>query len=146
MTQQSNPSITLETSGTASKVKYETVLLIDDNNLDNFVNQKLIATSKFAKKVIVHQSALLTLEFFHKAKIEELPDLIFLDIMMPIMDGFAFLEEFENMPPHVHQKCKIIMLSTSESFKDLNRANKNRFVYKFLNKPLSEAVLKAINV
>jgi CheY-like chemotaxis protein len=75
-----------------------------------------------------------------------LPDLIFLDIMMPIMDGFGFLDEFAKLPDDITQKCKIVMLSTSESFKDLNKANKNRFVYKFLNKPLNEQVLTALNV
>ena len=69
-----------------------------------------------------------------------------LDIMMPGMDGFAFLEEFDKLQTEVKGKSKIIMLSTSESFRDLNRANKNPFVRKFLNKPLTQQVLQAINV
>jgi CheY-like chemotaxis protein len=66
--------------------------------------------------------------------------------MMPVMDGFQFLEAFENLNETIQKKCKIIMLSTSDSFKDLNRANKSRFVHKFLNKPLNEQVLGAINI
>ena len=66
--------------------------------------------------------------------------------MMPVMDGFAFLDEFAKLPEDITKNCKVIMLSTSESFKDLNKANKNRFVYKFLNKPLTDQVLAAINV
>ena len=67
--------------------------------------------------------------------------------MMPMMDGFGFLDEFAKLPEEITKKCKIVMLSTSESFKgETNRANKNRYVYKFLNKPLTEQVLAAINV
>jgi len=66
--------------------------------------------------------------------------------MMPEMDGFQFLEEFEKLQVSIQQKCKVIMLSTSDSFKDLNRANKSKFVKKFLNKPLTENILQAINV
>ena len=71
---------------------------------------------------------------------------IFLDIMMPQMDGFQFLEAFEKLPEDQRMQMKVVMLSTSESFKDLNRANKNPYVRKFLNKPLTLQVLQAINV
>ena len=76
----------------------------------------------------------------------EKPQLVILDIMMPGMDGFQFLEAFENLPTCTQQHCRVIMLSTSESFKDLNRANKNRFVKKFLNKPLTSETINAIHV
>ena len=73
-------------------------------------------------------------------------DLAVVDIMMPGMDGFGFLEEFDKLPEQVKNHSKVVMLSTSESFKDLNKANQSRYVYKFLNKPLNKAILDAINV
>lgn len=127
-------------------VKYAKALLIDDNTLDNFVSKKLIEMHHFAAKVETRESAQAALDYLKKEKKEDLPDIIFLDINMPGMDGFQFLEAFESVNETIQKKCKIIMLSTSESFKDLNRANKNRFVHKFLNKPLNEQVLGAINV
>ncbi|MEP7169145.1 MAG: response regulator [Bacteroidota bacterium] len=131
---------------TPRKVKYSKVLLIDDNTLDNFVNKKLLEINNFAGKIEAHESAQAALDFLKKEKPENLPDIILLDIMMPGMDGFQFLDAFESLDETIHKKCKIIMLSTSDSFKDLNRANKNRFVYKFLNKPLNDQVLGAINI
>jgi CheY-like chemotaxis protein len=66
--------------------------------------------------------------------------------MMPGMDGFGFLDEFDRLDDSIKKKTRIVMLSTSESFKDLNRANQNKYVNKFLNKPLTEAMLNALNL
>lgn len=133
-----------ETKAAPMNVKYPKVLLLDDNALDNFVNKKLIENNRFAGKIEVFESGPEVLIYLQEEDTNQLPDIIFLDIMMPGMDGFKFLEEFEKLDESIHKKCKIIMLSTSDSFKDLNRANKSRFVYKFLNKPLNEQVLSAI--
>jgi CheY-like chemotaxis protein len=128
--------------------KYKSVLLVDDSEIDNFVNKKLISKTQFAKETFEKLTARSALEFLQKesANHENLPDIIFLDIMMPIMDGFAFLNEFDKLPESVRKKCKIVMLSSSESFKDLNRANSNKYVKKFLNKPLNEKALQVLNV
>jgi CheY-like chemotaxis protein len=130
----------------SDQTKNSLVMLIDDNELDNFINQKLIENEKFADKIIVYQSAISALDYL-KSKTttpQELPNIIFLDIMMPIMDGFGFLAEFDKLNEGVKAKCRIVMLSTNESFGDLNRANQNKYVSKFLNKPLTGQALKAL--
>lgn len=129
-----------------SITRYDTVMLIDDNHLDNYFNKSLMEKDRFAKQIVIHEGGKSALDFLCKATEEDLPDLILLDINMPEMDGFEFLDQFRNLPDPIIKKCRIIMLSTSESFKDLNRANKNRFVCKFLNKPLTEQILLAINI
>ncbi len=128
--------------------RYNTVMLVDDNELDNFINKKLLESENFAGKILVHSSAQSALEELKRSSpdINSLPDVIFLDIMMPHMDGFGFLEEFNKLPAEAKKKSKVVMLSTSESFKDLNKANQDKNVYKFLNKPLNKAVLEAINI
>ena len=130
----------------STHTRYDKVLLIDDNSMDNFINKKLLETGNFAANIIPHESAAEALAYLKNEKPDHLPQIIFLDINMPGMDGFQFLDEFEKLPASVHDKCKIIMLSTSENFKDLNRANKNPLVKKFLNKPLTSPILKAIQI
>ena len=120
--------------------------MIDDNDIDNFINKKLLLKTKFAVDIVEKKSATSALDYL-KSMVDEpenVPDIIFLDIMMPVMDGFDFLEEYDSLSDVIKSRCRIIMLSSTESFKDLNRANSNKYVYKFLNKPLTELVLAAI--
>lgn len=135
---------TLQTNGKENRCRFRKVMLIDDNEIENFVNKKLIETTEFSAETECYLSAETALEAIRSCRLEKLPEIIFLDIKMPGMDGFGFLDEFAMLSSEIHHRVKIIMLSTSESFKDLNRANKNRFVYRFLNKPLLEQALEAI--
>jgi CheY-like chemotaxis protein len=123
-------------------------MLVDDNELDNFINKKLVEADSFAGETTIHTSGETALEYLksNASESNRIPDLIFLDIMMPEMDGFGFLDAFDKMPDAVKSKCKIIMLSTSDSFKDLNRANQNKYVNRFLNKPLNAQILAALNI
>lgn len=131
---------------TAVEVKYQTVWLVDDNAMENMVHEQMLDTCAFAGKTRTYQSAADTLRELKSLPAEELPQVIFLDIIMPGMDGFEFLNEFAKLDESIRKKCKIVLLSSSDSFKDLNRANKNPLVRKFLNKPLTPALLAAINL
>jgi hypothetical protein len=65
---------------------------------------------------------------------------------MPGKDGFAFLTDFENLSATAKGKCKIVVLSSSISPDDINKASTNPYVFKYVNKPLSEKYLEAINI
>lgn len=114
------------------------VLLIDDNEIDNYIAKHIITKSKIAQKINVHNSAIDALEFLETLKNnpEGFPDIIFLDIQMPEMNGFGFLEAFNKYPKTIHNQCKVIMLSSSGHPQDINRALQYPFVKKFLTKPL----------
>jgi CheY-like chemotaxis protein len=128
--------------------KYPLIMLVDDNELDILVNKKLIESENFASHIVSHPSVQSGIDYLksNSANAGELPNIIFLDIMMPGLDGFDFLDEFAKLDDSIKKKSRIVMLSTTESFKDLNRANQSPHCYKFLNKPLTAAVLKALNV
>ncbi|WP_394774832.1 response regulator [Flavobacterium sp.] len=127
--------------------KFDRVLLIDDNDIDNFINERMITTNFFSNKVIVKNSGESALNYLRENSGEDanLPQIIFLDLNMPIMDGFAFLNEYEKLPDTVKKNCKVIVLSSSISPEDINRASTNPLVVKYVNKPLNEKYLAAIN-
>src|SRR5688572_30468975 len=105
----------------ATSTKFHLVLLIDDNPIDNLVNQKLIERANLAEAIIVRDSAVSAIEYLKSNcdKPENIPDTIFLDIRMPEMDGFQFLEEFDRLPAEVTSKVTIYMLSSSIDPKDI---------------------------
>ncbi len=127
-------------------VKYEHVMLVDDDPIQNMLHGKLMDHGMFAKKVSTFSSAQEALDFLSQSPLAELPSVIFLDILMPGMDGFGFLDAFAKLSPQIVSRCKVVMLSSSESFDHLNKANRNRYVRKFLNKPLTPEMLNAINI
>lgn len=122
------------------------VMLIDDNDTDNFISKRIIELTQFAHRVEVTSSGKGALEYLrqHQDDLANLPDLIFLDINMPIVDGFMFLYEFENLKPSVREKCKVIILSSSDNQRDINRLINNEYVIKYVTKPLTQGALDEI--
>jgi len=128
--------------------KYRTVMLIDDNEIDNLINQKMIEAAAVTENIYTHTGAKSAIEFLkNMEKLEMadqvLPDVIFLDIDMPLMDGFQFLDEFEKLTLIAKKKCKIVMLTSSINPQDFNRSKKYENVRLNLNKPLShDSIIK----
>jgi CheY-like chemotaxis protein len=126
--------------------RFNHVMLIDDNEIDNLINSRIMTSHNFAAAVDVKTSTESALDALRAmtADSPNLPSLIFLDLQMPVLDGFAFLEEFGNMSDAVKTNCKIVVLSSSISPDDINRASTNKYVIKYINKPLGEMYLDAI--
>jgi CheY-like chemotaxis protein len=126
------------------KFKYRSIMLIDDNEMDNFINQRMIGTSNITEHIYTHNGARSAIEFLkNMEKISsdishEFPEVIFLDIDMPLMDGFAFLDEFDKMKEETKKNCKIIMLTSSINPYDINKSKKYDYVKKYIKKPLSQ--------
>ncbi len=133
--------------------KYHSVMLIDDNEIDNLINQKMVEAARLSDYIYTHTGAKSAIEFLknieqlEKSIVESvLPDVIFLDIDMPLMDGFQFLEEFNKLKDTTIKKCKIIMLTSSINPQDVSKSKKYEAVKKYLNKPLSQESLTELSV
>jgi CheY-like chemotaxis protein len=131
--------------------KYYAVMLVDDNEIDNLINQKMIEASNICDHIFIHSGAKSAIEFLKniekllKGPIDlYLPEIIFLDIDMPLMDGFQFLDEFERLSDSIKNHCKVVMLTSSLNPQDMNRAKKNQYVLKYINKPLTQENLKKL--
>lgn len=124
------------------------VMLVDDNDTDNFISKRIIEITKFAKRVEVKSSGKSALDYLkdNQSESENLPNIIFLDINMPIVDGFVFLYEFEKFNELVKNKCKVIILSSSDNKRDIDKIVNNNHVIKFITKPLTEVALEEIKL
>ncbi len=134
------------------KTIFKSVMLVDDNEIDNFINQKMLEGCGFAESVFVHTSSKSALEFLNNLvrnydSIPEhlIPGVIFLDINMPIMDGFQFVEKFAELPADFRNKINIVMLSTSINPNDALKSNDNPYILCFLNKPLNQKYIDEIS-
>jgi len=125
---------------------FRSVLLIEDNDIDNRINKIIIQSSDFAGTVHVATSAASGLCFLKNAvsKPEEIPDVIFLDLNMPEMNGFDFLDMFEQLDETITQKSKIIIVTSSVNSGDHILALRNPHVNHYLRKPLNTAQLLAL--
>ena len=132
--------------------KYPAVMLIDDNEIDNLINQKMIEAASIAENIYIHTGARSAIEFLknveklEKAGQELLPSIIFLDIDMPLMDGFQFLDEFEKLSETTKTTSKVVMLTSSINPQDLNRSKKHKYVAEYINKPLSQESLSRLAI
>ncbi len=129
--------------------KYEKVMLVDDNEMDNFINQKILEANHFAQTIYTNTNGISALEFLknlfkNESLLNGYPEIIFVDLNMPLMNGFQFIEKFLEFPEEVTKRCKIIILTSSLNPGDRENANKIDPTIKFLYKPLSPSILNEL--
>ena len=107
------------------KPKFKSILLIDDDEATNFIHEMIIKQANCTEKVITKDSAINALEYLTTISegVYPQPDIIFLDINMPAMDGWEFLKEYEQLDDNQLAKTVIVMLSTSLNPADKEKAN-----------------------
>lgn len=121
--------------------KYSTVMIIDDSEMDNFLNKMILETINYAEMIITYTNPSLALKYFEETALDpqkRIPEIVFLDINMPIMNGFAFLEEFKKVPEKVKKQVKFYVISSSDDPEDLDKIKGHDNIIKYLYKPLDK--------
>lgn len=126
------------------KEKIESVLLVDDDSITNFINERLIKKLNITEEVKISVNGREALKYIHEAsQSSSCPELIFLDINMPVMNGLEFLQSY-SQGSYCEKKPIIIILSSSSNRHDFDELNKYPSVCGFVDKPLTEEKVKFI--
>lgn len=122
------------------------ICIIDDDEIYQFTVTRTIESHKLAKKILVFSDGEQAMQFLidNVSNSTSVPDIIFLDINMPIMDGWQFLEEYINIKPLLGKKVTIYMVSSSVDTADIERAKKISEISDYLIKPISPEKLKSV--
>jgi len=121
-------------------------MLIDDDQNDNFFHEREIKKTNLSIDVITKNSAIDALEYLKSKKEDKniQPNLIFLDINMPQMNGWEFLQEYDQLDEEIKDRKIIIMLTSSKNPDEIARAMTFRSVSDFISKPLTKEKLEDI--
>lgn len=124
-------------------IKNPTICVVDDDEIYQFVIKSQIESRKIARKIIMFSDGELAIDFFKNTveNAEELPDLVLLDLNMPIMDGWEFLDEFIMLKPRLPKKITIYVVTSSINQTDIDRAKRISEVTDYIVKPISEETL-----
>jgi CheY-like chemotaxis protein len=119
------------------------IVLVDDDQLNNLINTRII--TKFSDYTVdSFTNAREALKYLSTSEPQDFPAIIFLDINMPVMDGWEFLEEFQKIPEPLTQNCAVIMLTSSIDIYDIEKSKLYKNVREFMSKPLTIESLTTI--
>jgi CheY-like chemotaxis protein len=121
------------------------IFIIDDDPIDQFVAKKVISSVYTESTIEIFSQAAIALNRLRSLAINQarlFPELIFLDINMPIMKGFDFLEEFSRLPFVLHSNCRVIILSSSLHKEYISKAMSHKVVKTYISKPITTQILE----
>jgi two-component system nitrate/nitrite response regulator NarL len=124
--------------------KVHTTLLIDDSDIDLFIQRRFLEVYQFSQELISFKSANEALKWLRNLDGMSAPEIIFLDLNMPEIDGFEFLKSFEGLPQSILKATKIVVLTSSNSLKDREQAFESPNVIQFITKPLKQSDIEEL--
>lgn len=126
--------------------KFETVMIIDDNIIDLYITSRMITKNNFGKNVLLYSAADEAMKYLQENQdnITACPQVVFVDIYMPLMSGFEFLDAFDTLPLSLKNYTKVYIISSTIDNEDIARSTNNKNVISFHVKPITKEFLDRI--
>jgi len=122
-----------------------TICVIDDDKIYVYGLKKLINIKQLCSNLIEFPNGKEAIDFLaNPENIDSLPDIIFLDINMPVMDGWDFMENYAKIKPHLGKKIIVYMVSSSINDEDIRRAKNISDISDYVIKPVNADKLIAL--
>lgn len=119
-------------------------IVVDDSKLDCFIAEKIIKNTGRSASVNTFQQASDALVYIRTLQPLQEPTIVFVDIQMPVMNGFEFVEAFEALAEEIRKGYSIFMLSSSINENDIAKVKGYSSVKQFLNKPLTNNAMTVV--
>ncbi|MEP2671484.1 MAG: response regulator [Cyclobacteriaceae bacterium] len=122
------------------------ICIVDDDDVYQYTVTRALKSDSLVKKILVFSDGEEALDFVtdNIGKVDDLPDIIFLDVNMPIMDGWQFMEEYIKLKPRVGKEITIYMVTSSVDPVDIEKAEKFREISDYLVKPIQPDQLREL--
>jgi len=117
--------------------------LVDDEHVFHWIAEKFIEKINHGLRSISLYNGNEALEYLSDPK-NQVPDILFLDLNMPIANGWKFLDEFEKIRKNISKEVKIYILSSSIDPEDHKRAKNYDYVQKFISKPITQKIIEGV--
>lgn len=122
--------------------KLERIMLVDDDQDTNLYNEIVLNNMNAAEHIVVFQNGKDALNYIVEK--DDRVDLILLDINMPVMNGWQFIEQYEQLHKDKQTAVVVVMLTSSINYDDRKRSEAYESIAKFINKPLNAQLIKEI--
>lgn len=121
-------------------------LLIDDSEIDLFIHRRFLELSNFSHELIAYKSAEGALDWLKNLNGTDAPNVIFLDLNMPVIDGFSFLKLFHQLPEKIKSQSRIVILTSSNSVTDREQVFLYDNVIHMITKPMKQSDIEALRI
>lgn len=122
------------------------IMIVDDNVIDQMITSRILKVNYTYGEIVTMMSAVEALEYFdhHIDQPELLPNLVLLDLDMPLINGFGFLEKFNSYSDSIKDTCSIVVLTASQVVEDIEKIKSHPDVVKLIAKPLDKDSLTLV--
>lgn len=122
------------------------LIFIDDDPIDHFLMKHLLGEKNYTNNTTFTMNGELVLDYIEENKLhpQKLPDVIFLDLKMPVFSGWDFLDRMKLLHPQIAKNIKVYVMSSSVRLKDKERSSRYGFVSSFISKPIKQLEIEQI--